>query len=92
MISKCRGSTRLNKASRHFLERLGQQRVVGVGEGLAGNRPGRVPLHHIFIDQQAHQFRHGDRRMRIVELDDELLVEVIEILLALQLQADHVLQ
>ena len=32
------------------LQRFRQQRVIGVGHGLAGNGPGRVPVEHVIVD------------------------------------------
>ena len=80
------------QVQRPALQRLGQQRVVGVGEGARGDRPGLVPGHHVLIDQQAHQLRDRDRRMRVVELDGELLVEVLHRQVLRAQDAEHVLQ
>ena len=54
------------------LERLRQQGVVRVAEGLRAERPGFIPSQALDVDQQAHQFGDRDRRVRIVELDGGL--------------------
>jgi hypothetical protein len=47
----------------------------------------------VLVDQQAHQLGDGDRRVRVVELDRELLVEALSgRLLPAQVDAQHVLQ
>ncbi len=46
----------------------------------------------MLIDQQAHEFGHGDRRMRVVELRGELLVEALDRNLLHLEDAEHVLQ
>ena len=92
MISRWRGSN-ARTAAPASLQRLGQQGVVGVGEGRAGDLPGLVPVHAVLVDQQAHQLGHGDRRVGVVELDGELLVEARPGRPAsLDAGADHVLQ
>ena len=54
---------------RPLLERLGQQRVVGVSERSLRETPGFVPAQFGLIQQQPHQFRHRHRGMGVVELD-----------------------
>ena len=51
------------------LQRFRHQGVVGVGEGAAGNRPGVIPAQLMLVDQHAQQFRNGDGRVRVVELN-----------------------
>ena len=46
----------------------------------------------MFIDEQAHELGNCKRWMGVVQLDGELLVKAIECLLALQIQANHVLE
>lgn len=60
---------------RPLFQCLGKQRVIGVGKGLAGDRPGLVPWHVVLVHQQAHQLGDADGRMGVVELDGEFLVE-----------------
>src|SRR5438045_6079641 len=49
-----------------FLQRLGQESVIGVGKGGAGYIPSCVPFELILIHQQSHQLRDGNRRVRVV--------------------------
>ncbi len=51
------------------LQRLWHQGVVGVGEGLAGDRPGVVPAQLMLVDQHTQQFRNGDGWVGVVQLD-----------------------
>ena len=77
---------------RPALQRFGQQRVIGVAEGLARDAPGPLPVHGHLVDQQAHELGHGDRRMRVVHLHRELLVEALRRNLLHLADAQHVLQ
>ena len=61
------------------LQRLGQQRVVGVGEGRLRDRPGLVPGDAVLVDQEAHQLGDRDGRMRVVELDRDLVGQVAQV-------------
>ena len=58
---------------RPTLERLGKQRVVGVGERRARDIPRFVPAEMRFVEQDAHELRHGEGRMRVVELNGGFL-------------------
>ncbi len=58
-----------------FLQRLRQQRVIGVGEGVLRDVPGGVPVELVFINEQSHQLRHGQRRVRVVQLHGPFLVK-----------------
>ena len=62
------GEEPLEHGQRPGLQRLGQQGVVGVGEGLDGDVPGLVPGEVPLVDQQPHQFGHRNRRVSVVEL------------------------
>ena len=52
------------------LERFRHQGVVGVGKGTAGDGPGVVPAQLMLVNQHAQQFRDGNGRVRVVELND----------------------
>ncbi len=78
MISRCRGSTRWNIGN-------GQRSSAsGSSVWLVYAKVCRVMLHArsqvqaLLVQQQAHQLRDGHRRMRVVELDRELLVERLQ--------------
>src|SRR5215831_3123628 len=49
-------------------ERFGQQGMVGVRQGAAGDIPGLLPRQRAFIHQQPHELRYRDCRMRVVHL------------------------
>ena len=63
----------LEPAQRPFLQRLGQQRVVGVGERPSREVPGLVPAEARLVEQDPHQLGHGQARMGVVELDRDLV-------------------
>ena len=63
----------LHPLDRPALERLGQQRMVGVGERPARDVPRLVPVQMRLVEQNAHELRHGQGRMRIVHLDRRLV-------------------
>jgi hypothetical protein len=64
----------LEQAHRPHLQRLGQQRVAGVGEALRWVMSQASSQSSTFlVDQDAHQLGDGDHRMGVVELDDELV-------------------
>ncbi len=65
----------LHQRHRPALQRLGQQRVVGVGEDRLRDLPGLVPIEPVEIDQDAHQLGDGDRGMRVVELDRHVVAQ-----------------
>ena len=73
-------------------QRFLHQRVVGVAEDAAAQRPGAVPVQSVLVHQQAHQFRHRQRRMRVVEVDCHLVGQRIEAAVAAQVTAQQVLQ
>ena len=62
------------------LQRFGQQGVVGVGHDLAGDAPGCVPAQIVLVHQQAHQLRHRDGGVGVIELETVLRGELTEIL------------
>ena len=63
----------LEELDRPLLQRLGQQRVIGVGQRAHGEVPGLVPAELRLIEQNAHQLGDGQRRMRVVQLDGDLV-------------------
>ena len=82
----------LEQRHRPALERLGQQRVVGVGEGADGDPPGLVPRQPVHVDQDAHQLGDGDARMRVVELDRGAVGQEMDVAVGAQMPAHEVLQ
>ncbi len=53
--------------------------MVGVSEGLAGNRPRIVPAHLVLINQHAQQFRDRDSRVSIVKLNDFVISQFVQL-------------
>ena len=49
-------------------QRLRQQCVVGVAHRRNCDAPGLIPAEPALVDQQPHQFGHGDRGMGVIEL------------------------
>ena len=56
-----------------LLERLGQDRVVGVGDGFRGDIPRLVPLEALLVDEDAHELRAAHGRVGIVGVDRDVL-------------------
>src|SRR5208337_4112541 len=54
---------------RPLLEGLGQQCVVGVCQGVLCDTPGVVPPKLFLVNQDSHQLRHGQSRVRVVHLN-----------------------
>ncbi len=77
---------------RPALQRFRQQCVVGVAEAALRDIPGRVPLQCVHVDEQAHQFGDRDRRMGVVQLHREFLVEARQRQVLGAHDAEHVLQ
>ena len=83
---------RAEEIDRPLLQRLGEQRVIRVGEGRASHRPRFVPAERVFVHEQAHQLRDGDRGVRVVELHGPFFVEGRGRAAEQRLDAQHVLQ
>src|SRR5271168_4824477 len=48
----------LEDSQRPLFQRLGQESVVGVSEGVAGDLPRIIPIEAVLVEQQAHQLGH----------------------------------
>src|SRR3954447_24405399 len=59
----------LEPGERPLLERLGKERMVGVGEGACSDVPGFAPREMALVEQNTHQLRDGNRRVRVVQLN-----------------------
>ncbi len=59
-----------------LLQRLGEQRVVGVAEGQLHDGPGGVPAELLLIDKDALELGDGHRGMGVVQLHRDLGGEV----------------
>ena len=73
----------LHQRHRPALQRLGQQRVIGIGDGGVGDPPRIVPRQFVQIEQDAHQLGDRDRRMRVVQLDRRLVGQQADIAIVL---------
>ncbi|MPM34064.1 hypothetical protein SDC9_80645 [bioreactor metagenome] len=80
------------QVGRPHLEGLREQRVAGVGEAPVGDLPGLLPLEAALVHQDAHQLRHRDHRVGVVELEDDPVRQVVEVEVLLQLVVDEVAQ
>ncbi len=58
---------------RPFLQRFRQQRVIRVSQRALRELPRVVPVQLRLVQQQPHQFGHGQSRMCVVELDGGLV-------------------
>src|SRR5271165_6220494 len=58
---------------RPLLKGLGQQCVVGVRQGVLCDTPGVVPPKLLLVNQDSHQLRHCQSRVRIVQLERDFL-------------------
>ena len=65
------GQDAAHEVHRPAFQRFGQQGVVGVVETGAGDLEGVVERLSVVVDQEADQFREGDGRVGVVELDGD---------------------
>jgi hypothetical protein len=81
-----------HEADRPGLQRLGQQRVVGVGDG----RPRQLqrgPQHELMlVHQDPHQLGHSQSRVRVIELHRHRLRQVGDGAVLHHMPADQILQ
>jgi len=82
----------LEQRHRPAFQRLGQQRVVGVGECAAGDVPGGIEIDLVNVGQQPHQLGHRHRRMGVVELDRRLVGQRMELAILVQVAMHDILQ
>ena len=82
----------LHQRHRPALQRLGQQRVVGVGEDLLGDLPRLFPVERVEVDENAHQLGDGDRRMGVVELNRGVVGQGADVAELFDMAADEILQ
>ena len=77
---------------RPAFKRLWQQRMVGIGRCGAGNFPGLFPSHVMLIDKQAHKFRNGNGRVRVIQLNGRLVSEIQYAAKLVDMAPDKILQ
>ena len=71
-----------------FFQCFRQERVIGVSQSALGNVPGFVPSEARVVEQDPHQFRHGQRWVGVVELDRYLVGESTPVVVVAQ-EAPH---
>ncbi len=69
------GQLLLEKALGPLLQRLHQNRVVGVGEGAVADGLRLFPTDAVIVHQDAHQLRDGHGGMGVVDVDGHLVGE-----------------
>ncbi len=79
----------LEQADRPLLQRFRQQSVVGIRENLIADSPSGIPVQIFLVNQHPHQFRDGDSRVSIVELNGNLRGKVAEVTAMDPLVAAH---
>src|SRR5262245_33497924 len=77
---------------RPLFKRLWQQRVIGIGEGPLSKIPGLIPTEMRLIEQNPHQLRHRHCRVRVIELNSNLVRECAPVRVSLAEAADKVRQ
>ena len=82
----------LEQFDRPGLQRLRQQRVIGVGQRRHRDLPRFVPAEIVQVDQDAHQLGDGEARMGVVELHRDLGGEVAQLPVGSEVPLDQVLQ
>ena len=82
----------LHQRHRPAFQRLRQQRVIGVGDGVGGDLPGLGPRQAVFIHQQPHQLRDDDRRVGVIELDGAFVGQVVQLAVLADVSVQQVLQ
>ena len=81
------------EADRPGLERLGHQRVVGVGEGPRSDRPRRGPSRGVDRSTSTRiSSGIGDGGMGVVQLDRDLVRQVVQVRVIFGETAEDVLQ
>ena len=64
------------EAQRPLLQSLRHQGVVGIGHGMRGYIPRRLPVQPVLVHQQAHQLRNRDSRVGVVQLNGEIAMQI----------------
>ena len=90
MISRWRGTRTRSQRERPLLQRLGQQRVVRVGERPPRQVPRLVPAETRLVEEDPHQLGDRERRVGVVELDGDLFGKRLQSALLLPEAADDV--
>ena len=73
------------------LERFTHQRMVGVGEHLAGDFKRLIPAELMLINQQAHQLRNRQHRMGVVKVNRNFVCQVSKGFMQLIMAVENIL-
>ena len=82
----------LEQFDRPGLQRLRQQRVVGVGQRRHRDLPRLVPAEIVQVDQDPHQLGDGEARMGVVELHRDLGGQAAQLPVGGEMPLDQILQ
>jgi len=82
----------LQQPARPALERLGHQRVVGVGEALVRQRERAVEWQAVVVHQQPDELGDGERRVRVVQMDRHLVGQRVPAVVDLAVLGEDVAQ
>ena len=82
----------LHEPNRPSFQRLGQERMVRVVEGVGGDAPRLIPVQPVLVHEQAHQLGDGDGGMRVVELERGVLRQRGQARMLQEMAVDEVLQ
>ena len=77
--------------NRPGFQRFAHQRMVGVGEDLAGHFKRLVPVELMLVNQQAHQFRDRQHRVGVVEVNGDFVRQVAVGLMQLEVAMQNIL-
>ena len=82
----------LHQLHRPGFQRFGQQRMVGIGYGFLRDVPRLRPAQMMHIQQNAHEFGHGNGGMCVIELNGDTLRQAADIAILLHMAAQKVSQ
>src|SRR5215475_6001539 len=86
------GQHPLKPTDRPFLKCLWQQRVISIGQGPLSKIPSLIPTEMHLIEQNPHQLRHRHCRVRVIELNSNLVRKCAPVRVGLAEAADKVRQ
>ena len=78
--------------NRPTLESFRQNRMICISKGLTAYLPSFIPFQLLLVNQESHQFRDCNRRMRIVKLNCHIIWEGPPRLIAVLKANNHILQ
>ena len=83
----------MSRASEGATRQRRPHRVVRVREGVLREGPGLAPRHALVVHEDAHEFRDGNGRVRVVQLEHRLGGQQVPVARVLLLEPrKHVLQ